>query len=163
CHRLGRLTARGATLVELLVGIAIDGVASKGDLEFIEHSQLTSKQFLACLDDLRRVPPIPAIADCINVNERFMTLDLFMMMARHGTGIMKDLLNQTTTQPRSDNQFTDKLFTRSINWDPALRTTNRWFDRYVEALRIKDPMARMREIKEIKEDVNALKRHVEAT
>jgi hypothetical protein len=163
CHRLGRLTARGATLVELLVGIAIEGVASKGDVEFIEHSKLTSKQFLACLDDLRRVPPISAIADCINVNERFMTLDLCMLMARHGTEIMKDLLNQTTTQPRSGNQFTDKLFTRSINWDPALRTAHRWFDRYVEALRIKDPMERMREIKEIKEDVNALKRHVEAT
>ena len=41
CHRLGRLVARGGTLIEELVGIAIDVIASNADLAYLEHAGLT--------------------------------------------------------------------------------------------------------------------------
>jgi hypothetical protein len=166
CHRLGRLTARGATLVELLVGIAIEGVASKGDVEFIEHSKLTSKQFLACLEDLRGLPPIPAFVHCVDSGERFMTLDLMMLAARHGTAFLQsrlESLSSAKTQLREEYGFRDRLFERSINWDPGLRTVNLWFDRYVEALNIEDASTRKSAVEALKEEVMALRRHVEAT
>jgi hypothetical protein len=39
CHRLGRLLARGGTQIELLVGIAIDHIATKGDVAFLGHGK----------------------------------------------------------------------------------------------------------------------------
>ncbi|HKB38158.1 MAG TPA: hypothetical protein VKD72_17050, partial [Gemmataceae bacterium] len=44
CHRLARLVARGATLIEALVGIAIDQMAANADLAYLEHAVLTAKQ-----------------------------------------------------------------------------------------------------------------------
>src|SRR5205085_899358 len=41
CHRLGRLVARGGTLIEALVGLAIDAIAVKADLAFLEGAKAT--------------------------------------------------------------------------------------------------------------------------
>ena len=84
CHRLGRLVARGATLIEGLVGIAIDAIASNADLGYLANAKLTTKQTLDCLNDLRTLPPLPPIADKIDVGERFMFLDSVMMIRRGG-------------------------------------------------------------------------------
>ena len=63
CHRLGRLIGRGGTMIELLVGIAIEEqIANKADVAFLEHSKLTSKQVSACLEDLQQLPPMPTVA-----------------------------------------------------------------------------------------------------
>jgi hypothetical protein len=160
CHRLGRMMGHG-TLVELLVGIAIEGVASKADVEFIDHSNLTTKQLLACLEDVRKLPPMPAVAECLNVGERFMLLDTIMLMAHHGTGALEGVTKPQST-PRKGNQFTSRLFTHSINWDPGLRNANRWINRYVEALDIKDHSARMRETAQINKEVKELRTRVSA-
>src|SRR5262249_1923079 len=40
CHRLGRLVGRGPTLIEGLVGIAIDTVAGKADLALLDGAKL---------------------------------------------------------------------------------------------------------------------------
>jgi hypothetical protein len=44
CHRLARLLARGATLIEALVGIAIDQIASNAELTYLERAKLTAPQ-----------------------------------------------------------------------------------------------------------------------
>src|SRR5262249_40487486 len=49
CHRLARLMGRGANFIGFYVGIAVEAIASRTDLEFIEHSKLSSKQLLRCL------------------------------------------------------------------------------------------------------------------
>src|SRR4029077_10871834 len=46
-HRLARLVARGATLIEALVGIAIDQIASQADLAYLEHADLNAQQIQA--------------------------------------------------------------------------------------------------------------------
>jgi hypothetical protein len=159
CHRLARQLTRGATLVERLVGYALEGVASKGDVEFIQHSKLTSKRLSACSEDLRRLPPIPALADCIDLGERFMLLDMIMMTSHYGPDVMADLA-KSPTKPPAGNRFTSGLFTRSINWDQALLTANRWIDRYVEAARIHDRSVRSQEISKINQDIGKLKARV---
>src|SRR5262249_9261647 len=47
CHRLGRLVGRGGTLIEFLVGIAIDRVASDADLAYLDNPKLSAKQLKA--------------------------------------------------------------------------------------------------------------------
>src|SRR5262249_35519694 len=140
-------------------GIAIDQSAAKADIAFLEHSKLTSKQILGCLDDLRGLPPMPTVAEKIDLGERFMLLDAMMLTARHGTAFLEHM--QRNTAPKR-NRFTARLFTRSINWDPALRNANRWYDRCVAVSRIADRNARGKEVDAIIQDVKALKRQVEA-
>jgi len=162
CHRLGRLVARGGTLIELLVGIAIDQVANKADLAFLDHAKLTSTQVLACLEDLRKLPPIPSVADKIDVGERFVLLDTMMLTARHGTPFLESLSGSNSRPPEGD-QFTAKLFTRNINWDPAFRNANRWYDRCAGGLRITDRNARAQEMAAIIRDLKILKQQVTDT
>jgi hypothetical protein len=170
CHRLGRLIARGGTLIEVLVGIAINQVANEADVAFIDHAKLTSKQVLACLDDLRKLPPMPPLADKIDLGERFMFLDTVMLISRQGTALLA--VNQGASsledlglnnRPLKGDQAKAKLFTRSVNWDPALRNANRWFDRYVVALRIMDRTARELELAAIDQDLKILKKQVADT
>src|SRR5262245_35460981 len=67
CHRLGRLVARGGTLIQSLVGFAIDNIASCADLALLDGGRLTSKQLLSHLRDLRKLPPMPSMADQIDL------------------------------------------------------------------------------------------------
>jgi hypothetical protein len=159
CHRLARLVGRGATLIELLVGIALDQIADKADVIFLDRAKLTSKQVRACLNDLQQLPPMPAFAENIDLAERFMALETIMLTARQGTAFLESLSDGKTAPPKSD-RFRARLFTRSINWDPALKNTNRWIDRYVAALRMTDRDARVQELAAIKTDLMALKRRV---
>ncbi|HEV3083944.1 MAG TPA: hypothetical protein VGY66_29445 [Gemmataceae bacterium] len=161
CHRLGRLVARGGTLLELLVGIAIDRVASRADVAFLGHAKLTSKQVLACLEDLRKLPPMPAVADKMDLTDRFTLLEIITLTARQGKQFL-EAMPRPNDRHRKGNQFVARLFTRSINWDPALRNTNHWFDRFTAALRIADRAARVQELAAIRRDLTLLKRQVTA-
>jgi hypothetical protein len=158
CHRLGRLTARGGTLIELLVGLAINQVARKASITFLDHAKLTQKQVLACLEDLRKLPAMPTVADKVDLGARFVTLDTIMLVARHGMPVLEDLASGRS-RPRG-NEFRARLFTRSINWDPALRNANRSFDRYASGLRIADRAVRAREMAAIRHDLTMLKQQV---
>src|SRR5262249_13747099 len=152
CHRLGRLLGRGAFLIELLVGNAIESVAGKADVELLGHSKLSSKQLLACLADLRGLPAIPDDAGRIDLGERFLLLDGIMLTARHGTAYL-ELMSKGKATPPKENQFTSRLFTRSINWDPGLRSANEWIDRYVAALSNPLRSGRVTELEAINTDL----------
>jgi hypothetical protein len=162
CHRLGRLIARGGTIIELLVGIAIDQIAGKADLVFLDHTHLTSRQLMACLEDLRKIPPMPSLADKIDLGERFMLLDTLMNVARRGPSVYENL-EKTIYGPIQGDQSQAQLFTPNVNWDPALRNANSWLDRYVNALHIIDRPTRMQEMTLIAMDLKELKQQVDNT
>src|SRR5262249_45457531 len=84
CHRLGRLIGRGGTLVEGLVGYAIDGMASRAELGFLEHTKPDVKRIESCMRDLRNLPPFPSVGEKVDLGERFMFLDSVMMIDRYG-------------------------------------------------------------------------------
>jgi hypothetical protein len=161
CHRLGRLLGRGATLIELLVGIAADAIASKADVAFVERAPLTSKQLLACLQDLRILPPMPALADKIDLLERYWLLEAILLAARHGPEYL-ETLSGGIGPPSREQHLGRRLFTRSIDWDPALRNANRWIDRCVASLRLPDRSARLNEMAEFSRDWQTLKSEVAA-
>jgi hypothetical protein len=59
CHRLGRLVARGGSLLEGLIGIAIDSVAARADVAFLDGTKLKAKQVGGCLRDLHKLGSKP--------------------------------------------------------------------------------------------------------
>jgi hypothetical protein len=162
CHRLGRLLGRGGTIIEMLVGIAIDQIADRADVIFLDHTHLTSQQIMARLEDLRRLPPMSALADKMDLGERFLLLDTMMMVAQQGPSVHEDLA-KTMYGRAMNGQPRAQLFTFNINWDPALRNANSWFDRYVAALRIIDRPTRLQEMTTITQDLKELKQQVDNT
>jgi hypothetical protein len=153
CHRLGRLIARGATLIEALIGIAISHIASYADLAYLEHAPLTSGQILDRLKDLEGLPPLSPITDKIDVAERFMFLDSIQAMRRGGVGWLEGLAGGKMTKAKA--QELENL--ERIDWAPALRNGNLWYDRLVAALRLKPRAEREKELDRIENDLKALK------
>lgn len=160
CHRLGRLVAQGGTLIELLVGIAIDAIAGKSDLAFLEQSQCKSEQIEKCLSDLQKLPPLPAVADKVDFGERMMVLDIVQMIDRNGPEFLEHLSGSASSK---ESGFFAKLFQARIDWEPALLNINRWYDRITETMRKPDRDARETEMKQIEEELRELKQKNQPT
>jgi hypothetical protein len=154
CHRLGQCVAQGATVVEYLVGLAIDDLASDADLAFLEAAKLNAKQIRDHRRDLEKLPSWPLLADRADLGERFMLLDSVMMLARYGAEAFG------SARPKKASPATRVEMDR-INWDPALRNANRWYDRLVAALRTKDRAARDKKLDRFEKDWRTLKAEVE--
>jgi hypothetical protein len=156
CHRLGRLVGRGATLIEALVGIAVDSIASNADLAYLERANLTSAQARERLKDLQALPPMPPMADKINLGERFMYLDCAQLIRRGGMGMLEDRGLGSARKPNAEELRALGM----IDWGPALRNGNRWYDRMAAALRLQDRADREKEFDRIEADLKALKKEV---
>jgi hypothetical protein len=135
CHRLGRLLARGSTLIEALVGLAIDIMPSAGDVVFLGNADLDAQTIKKCLGDLQALPPMPPIADKVDLGERFMFLDLVMLLDRRGIEQLTAILDLSKDK---EDEPLPKTLPAAINWDPALRTGNRWYDRLAATIRMQN-------------------------
>src|SRR5262245_31811888 len=142
CHRLARHIGKGATLIETLVSIALDHVASAADLAFLEVAKLDAKQIAACRRDLQQLPPLPAVVDKIDQGERFLFHDSVMMVIRQGPEHLESLAGKPSGKPHPIAQ----RYFDSIDWDPAMRAANQWFDRMVAAMRNPDRARRAEQI-----------------
>jgi hypothetical protein len=150
CHRLGRLVARGGFVIEGLVGIAIDQIASTADLTYLERANLTSRQAQDRLKDLQGLPPFPPMADKVDLAERFVYLELVQRVRRGGLG---ELAGGKARKPTPEEL---KALER-IDWLPALRNGNRWYDRLAAALRIEGRPQREKALDKLDEELKARK------
>lgn len=73
CHRLARLIGKGA-LMEQLLAMATESTAAAAALAFLEHAALDSKQINKCLREFQDLRATSAMADTIDLGERFTTL-----------------------------------------------------------------------------------------
>ncbi len=156
CHRLGRLVGRGPTLIEGLVGIAIDSIASNAEVVFLADADLKTEQIRKCLNDLRKLPPMPSFADKIDVCERFMFLDVVMMVERNGLKTLEGLAGGTPNSSSFLDKITSIYLRTSIDWDPSMRTANRWYDRVAKALRVEDFAERRKQLDKIDKELKDL-------
>jgi hypothetical protein len=155
CHRLARLTARGGCLIELLVGLAIEQIACNADLTYLERAKLTAAQLRACLKDLQALPPLPPLADKIELCERFMCLDCLQMIRRGGIGGFA-LFDGGPAPAKLDPAGQGAM--ERVDWAPAYRDANRWYDRLTAALRLQDRAEREKQLDQIDQDLKALKK-----
>jgi hypothetical protein len=158
CHRLGRLVARGPLIIESYVGMAIDQIASKADLAYLERAHLTCRQIKDRLQDLQHLPSFPPPADKIDLGERFVYLDSLQLVRRFGFSMLEDRRKGVGQGKKGDSREL-KVMER-IDWEPALRNGNRWYDRVAAALRCQDRIAREKDLDTIDQDLNALKKEV---
>ena len=147
CHRLARLVGRGPCLIEGLVCVAIDIIASQGDLMFLEHVSPDAKRLEACLRDLRALPELPNIAEKIDLNERCTLLDVFMLANREGPAGLQAMSGRA----EEPHPLADLLY-KDTDWDVALKIANGWYDRFAAAAGEKDVRTRYRKLEEVGEE-----------
>jgi hypothetical protein len=155
CHRLGRQVARGGTLIEGLVGLAIDNIASGADVAFLGRARLTPQQVKDCLRDLRRLPPMPRMAAKADLTERFIFLDIVMAAERDGIQSLAALVGGPLLQSAPDARA--RRTQEDIDWDVVLRTTNRYFDRLAAAMRVNDRLARDKQLDRLEQELRERK------
>jgi hypothetical protein len=153
CHRLGRFVAQGGSLIELLVGIAIDAIAGKSDLAFLQYVPGKSEWIKKCLSDLQKLPPMPLVADKVDITERMVALDIVVMIDRYGPESLENLDRVSPKEP----SFFSNHFQASIDWKPALININRWYDRIAKSLHNPDRDAREKELNQIEMELRELK------
>ncbi len=140
-RRLGRLVAQNPTLVEGLVGIAIEGMACGGDANLAHHGKLTLQQADGYRQQLRKLPPLPNMIDKADVAERLIGLDAICAIAR-GQRVLDELELRTMADPRKPvGEKALKALNEIKLWliydaDLILRTFNQHYDRLVAAGRL---------------------------
>ncbi len=167
-RRVARLVGQGATLIEGLVGIAIESVACQGEVHILNSPKLTRIQTARFLGDLKGLSRLPRMADKIDVAERFMGLDAVIMLARNSRrqGIIKMLqliqaLSFLTELHGSSfvvaQNPVEKLIAKTIDWNVTLEMLNRRYDKLVAAAREPDFRQRKARFEAIREDTNRLR------
>jgi type II secretory pathway pseudopilin PulG len=141
-HRLARLTAEGFTLVESLVGLAMDHIVLDSEAALIASGRLTASDRAKMRKALAELPPMPPMADVLDQGERFMFADTVCWIAREGAGSIGKVISLTGTDSNTLGAVSavlnvvGELF---VDWDVALTTGREWNDRLVEVARIDDP------------------------
>ncbi|MEK6261482.1 MAG: hypothetical protein AABP62_23025 [Planctomycetota bacterium] len=109
CHRLARLIGqRPQTMIQFLVAVAVDAVATAGDAALIAHG-VSAEQARQCLADYTALSACIPIADAIHLGERLSSLD--SMQSTSGSA--------------------------GFDINVTLRRTNRAFDDLIAAMRLK--------------------------
>jgi hypothetical protein len=163
CHRLGRQVGRGGTLIEGLVGLAIDHLAHHTAVVYLDVAKPDAKKVQACLRDLQALRAMPGFADKLELAERFLFLETIQNVERRGVEYLENLLGLwgrgvDVEIPREVGQ----RLLNGIDWDPALRKSNRWIDRIAAILRVKDRGARGKQLDEIEKELKELRPRLQA-
>jgi hypothetical protein len=137
-HRLARHSAQGATLIEMLVGVAIESVAHDGDRHLANSEAVTSAQLAGYAKQLAELPP-PADFQRSYRTERFFGLDIIQRLATQQPADENDgsgMLEVLGLQPSSETtrRLMTVLFQYGIDWNTVLIGFNEYHDRVQAAL-----------------------------
>jgi hypothetical protein len=162
CHRFARLIGQGPTLVEFLVAITIDSFAHAGDRALVAHAKLSAARIAALRQELVSLPPMPNLADVLDVGERLFNLSYTLAAICKPPAERNEYLVRNETGAFGDKESTtfmpilNAMGDVEIDWDTVLRMGNSWFDRQVKVLRISSPIERRKANADIDEDLRKL-------
>ena len=180
--RVSRLSAEGITLVENLVGIAVDSIAVGAAKRVLHSPRLTDEQARRFFNDLQELPMLPSISSIIDTGERYVGLDALQTVAR-GKNMMETMklindlsdgsqivpsngastlvLFQPPSEKAKPNPNAQKI--RPINFDVSAKLLNRWYDRLVAAAKVVGYKKRKAMFREIDQDIRQLSKEVTVT
>jgi hypothetical protein len=144
-HRQGwHLMHSGATLIEALVGISIEAIASHTGNVWATHPDQTPELIAKYRLALLAIPPVDNLTRQIDLAERATGLDLVQLMARGKgpklseiSGNMVNLGDEETIEPLIDGeQFMQLLIGLSVDWNVAITTMNQSYDELLEIIKV---------------------------
>ncbi|NOY42151.1 MAG: hypothetical protein GXP26_09985 [Planctomycetes bacterium] len=148
CFRLARHTSRDSTLVGQLVAIAIDGMACRVTVTYLQHDGLGKEEAAQILVDLQGLPPASRMAYSLDQGERLMYIDIVLRMAQGEI---------TPGEFGGDDGGPVAVMSMlAIDWNHVLREGNRWYDRIANAARLPTYAQRKQELANIDTDLSLL-------
>jgi hypothetical protein len=159
CHRLARLIGQGAFIVEALVAISVDGMACSVDVVLAQSGKLTPIEAADLAKELTEMPPMPKMADILDVSERWVFLDCVEMMAVKGVDSISVLSGNGVHRKDGDNpleSFLQSNLTSGLDWDAILRMGNTWYDRIVETSRMPHRAERVEAEKKLNDEISKM-------
>jgi hypothetical protein len=135
-HRIGSMIAKGPTLIESLVGIAINQIAAQGDRIFLDQMEMTAGRLAKCRKDIAALPPMPDMIEQLDWCERMIYLDCVLLL---GVGQTEALGLAGARVPGADEGVLKTVLTRlaivSVDWNTVMRTGNEMYDRLIVAMK----------------------------
>jgi len=130
-HRLGRLVARGPSIIERLAGISIERLAITSELKLISAYANSSKLTLYRFELERLAQRVPLI-DSINLGARLISLDMLTILAAEKFSFERyfDLMGGAPQLPEETMRYIDA----NLNWDDILRLNNLHYSAILEKL-----------------------------
>jgi hypothetical protein len=98
-HRLSRLVAQGATLIDQLVAFVCDGGASRAEQAIAASGKLSQQQIVGWQRELSSLTPWPALGERVDFGERYFTLDVLQEGARMGNARFVRFFRALVDQP----------------------------------------------------------------
>ena len=141
CFRLARHLARKGSLIEGLVAVAVDAIGQRAAAALLDRPDVTARQLVGYLSDLRSLPPMPSVAEAYEGGERLVSLDGFQSAVRTGVGL---------AAPGVPNNV------QGLDADTLLRRANHYFDRLVKDLQKPDRRKREAALDRLAADLKAL-------
>lgn len=141
-HRLGRQIARGGSLIELLVGIALRSIANGTEVAIFEHGKPTAKQCRAYAAAVRAIPAMPTPLEKMQLFERFMYLDAVTQMPKGG------FAEETEFEGKSPEEIR-----KALDFETILRIGNPWFDKLETALAVPKRAERIEALRQFDKDL----------
>lgn len=155
-HRLGRLVGRGPTIIEGLVGIAIESMATEAELRIISQTQPNSKFIARYRKSLLELQKRSVMADKIDQCERAMFLDCCQKIFRRKMKI-NDVVGNNGAEAGWFEQLLEGAAIQAIDWDEVLKSGNRWYDRMVIAARLPKYEQRHHALNQLNEELKKLR------
>ena len=154
-HRLARHVADQATLVESLVGMALESMALDAQAALLAHVDLTRDQLAELRKRNHELASFPPAWKRLELGERLMFVDAVCSAAQLGAKSIKQFTG-TIAEDSISTKAADALIGMTIDWDVALRKGNQWYDRIIAAAKIEDPKKQRAAIDEVDRELTKL-------
>lgn len=137
-RRLGRLASQGPAMMDTMVGCTLDAITAEAERVILRSCRPGAPELKRYLAELQKLPPIADFAERIEYSERFTYLEMIQSLRTAGGRWAR------------------------VDLTEASREGNRWFDRAVAACRLPKGVARLDELKRIRDDLAVLRRKYES-
>jgi hypothetical protein len=155
CQRCLRLMA-GMPVGQYAVETRTAEIAlSQTEVKLLHYCRPDANQIERMRSDLAALPPLPGLANRIDLGDRFRFLDAVCALDRQGPAVLQKLFGETsltTEEGPLQKAVSDALF----DWNEPLRMGNEWFDREVAVYRMTDHKKRDEALEQLHFDIEQM-------
>ncbi len=152
CHRFGRQIGEGPTIIEALVGIAIDSIAAHASHSLIANPDLSADQLAAYRKELNSLPALPRMVEKIDLAERCLSLDAIQLLATQGPKGLQIIGNGAADEGLAGN-IVEFFMKRGVDWNLVLIRFNKLYDRLTTLMKIENRATREAAINAFNEEL----------
>ena len=132
--RISRLASESPTLIDSLVAIACQRIASATLEQIAASGDVSADKLRDVITQIEQLPPMQPLWKKIDIGERYMYLSVAVNAARDGVASLAGdmaVAGSNSTSPSAAPPW--MLSSDLIDWNLVLRDGNRWYDQIVGA------------------------------